>query len=598
MRSVMPRLLGLTRLRMAWRRLRPLLGDRAGPVFVLAGAALGAGLAEAAVLALVAQVAVAMVGGHARIGAGLGPVRLDLGVGVALGAALALGVVRFGLSLVVGWLPARISADVQSRLRRELFGAYSRASYAEQADEPEGHLQELLTSQVSQATQAVVNVGTLLSSAAMFGALIAVAFVLSVPVALAVVVCAGGLFAVLRPFNLWARAGARDLSQANMDHAEGVSESVRMAEETQVFGATAAHRARVNGLVEVARGAFFRFQLAGRMIQSTYQSVVILLLVGGLAGLYVAGAGDLPTLGAAVLMLVRAANYGQQGQSAYVALNQMAPYLDRLDDAIGRYGTSAPPAGCRPLPPIRTLAFERVSFAYRGRDAVLRDVSFTVRAGEAIGIVGPSGAGKSTLVQLLLRLREPCAGEYLVNGEPAGSFSRADWQSRVAFVPQEPRVFRGTVADNIRFYRDLDDEAVRRAARAAHIHDEITVMPQGYDTVIGQRADAVSGGQRQRICLARALAGEPEVLVLDEPTSTLDAVSEAAVEESLRELRGKATVFVVSHRVPLLHSSDTFIPVKHNLTTMLCHKLPHVPASDSLKSDALSLTTSARGLPT
>jgi ABC-type multidrug transport system fused ATPase/permease subunit len=551
----------VARLTSAWRRLRPLLGERAGPIAVLAGAALVAGLAEAGVLALVAQVAVAMVAGRAAIDAQLGPVGFHLAVATALFAALALGLGRFLLSIVVGWLPARISADVQARLRRDLFGAYSRASWSQQADDPDGHLQELMTNQLNQASLAVVNVTTLLSSAAMLAALVVAAFVLSVPVALAVLVGGAGMFGLLRPFHHFAKAGARDLSAANVEHAGGVSESVHMAEETQVFGAAVARRAHMDGLIETARDAFFRFQLGARMIQSTYQSVVLLLLIAGLAGLYLAGLGNLPALGAAVLMLIRAANYGQQGQSSYVALNQMVPYLDRIEKAVARYEATAAPRGERPLPAIRTLAFLNVGFAYRGRGPLLRGVTFEIHAGDAVGIVGPSGAGKSTLVQLLLRLREPAAGAYLVNGEPISAFSRADWQARVAYVPQEPRVFRGTVADNIRFFRQLDDEAVRRAALAAHIHDEILAMPAGYDTVIGQRADAVSGGQRQRICLARALAGEPEVLVLDEPTSSLDPVSEAAVRASLDDLRGKVTLFVVAHGPSLVRDWDLSLAV-------------------------------------
>jgi ATP-binding cassette, subfamily B, bacterial len=132
----------------------------------------------------------------------------------------------------------------------------------------------------------------------------------------------------------------------------------------------------------------------------------------------------------------------------------------------------------------------------------------------------------------------------------------AEYRRHVAYVPQEPRLYHATVADNIRFFRDLDDEAVQRAARLAHIHDVILGMPDGYDTVVGQRADAVSGGQRQRICLARALAGNPSVLLLDEPTSALDAESEAAIQASLLELRGSLTTFIVAHRPSLLEICD------------------------------------------
>ncbi len=231
------------------------------------------------------------------------------------------------------------------------------------------------------------------------------------------------------------------------------------------------------------------------------------------------------------------------------------------------YRSSAPVDDGRSMPAIRTLALDRVEYAYRRGHPVLHAVTFAVEAGEAVGVIGPTGAGKSTLAQLLLRLRDPDVGSYLINGQPAHTFARAEWQQRVAYVPQEPRVFQGTIADNIRFYRQVDDAAVERAARLAHIHDEIVAMAAGYGTVIGQRSDAVSGGQRQRICLARALVGQPDVLLLDEPTSALDVPSEAAVRASLADLHGRVTLFIVAHRVPILRICDRVLVLENGRIT-------------------------------
>ena len=131
----------------------------------------------------------------------------------------------------------------------------------------------------------------------------------------------------------------------------------------------------------------------------------------------------------------------------------------------------------------------------------------------------------------------------------------------VAYVPQEPRLLHGTVADNIRYFRDLDDDAVERAGRLARIHDDIMGWSDGYETTIGPRADAVSGGQQQRICLARALVTEPEVLVLDEPTSALDPHSESLIQESLVGLKGQMTLFIVAHRMSTLDVCDRVMVV-------------------------------------
>jgi len=463
--------------------------------------------------------------------------------------------------MAIAWLPARISADVQAKLRSDLFSAFVCASWSVQAEEGEGHLQELMTNQIMQATQSVINLAALISAAAMFLTLVASAFLLNVLVAVVVLASSVALFALLRPLARLGRLAAKDLSQANVDHAAGVSESVRLSEEAQVFGTAAAQRRRIGALIEASRRAFFRFQLTGRMVGNGYQSLVILLIVGGLSGLYLVHATDLAALGAVVLILVRASTYGQQFQGSYHLYNQMLPYLDRLETATSRYRASSTPDKGQPMPAIVTLAFDGVTFGYRHDRPVLFDFTFSVHGGESIGIVGPTGAGKSTLVQLLLRLRDPDSGNYLVNGEMVSTFARSDWQRRVAYVSQDPRVFHGSVADNIRFFRGLDQITVERAARQAYIHDEIIAMPNGYETIIGQRAEAVSGGQRQRICLARALAAKPDVLVLDEPTSSLDLESEAAVQRSLADLRGRVTLFIVAHRLTTLTGCDRVLVI-------------------------------------
>ena len=570
----------VVQMRSGWRRLRPLLGDGSFRVLALTVASIGSGLAEAAVLVLVADVAAAMVLHGHNVNSSLGPIAGHISIGDALMLALALGAVRLLLQLVVAWLPARISADVQTRLRRDLFDAFTKASWAAQAAEGEGHLQELMTDQIAQATQAVINVANALSAVAMFLALLVSAFFLNAVVALVVLASAAVLFEALRPIDRLGRAAAKDLSQATMDHAAGVSESVRLAEESQVFGAGASHRQRVGALIEMVSGAFFRYQLTARAVTNAYQSLVILLIVGGLGGLYLLGSRQIAALGAVVLMLVRASAYGQQFQAANHSLMQTLPYLDRLEDAVTLYRASAPDDDGEPLSTIRTLAFDEVEFAYRHGQPVLHNVSFGVEAGEAIGVIGPTGAGKSTLTQLLLRLREPDAGLYLINGEPARTFARSDWQRRVAYVSQEPHIFQGTVAENIRYHRDIESAAIEAAARLAHVHEEIVAMPAGYATVIGQRADAVSGGQRQRICLSRALVGQPDVLVLDEPTSALDLASEEAVRASLGDLHGRVTLFIVAHRLPILTICDRVLVLEDGRVKAFA------PAADLALNDA------------
>ncbi len=539
-----------------WSRLRPLLGDRRRAVVALAISSVLSGLTEAGILAVVAQVAATLVNGATRVRIDVGPLHMDATIGALLAVAFVLAIIRLALQMPISYLPARISADVQARLRTGLFDAFTRASWGMQSRDREGHLQEILTSQVLQAALGALQATVLISALFAFLVLVISALALNTGAAIVLLVAAAVLFGLLRPLNALGGRRAQALSQAQMDYANGVGEATRVAEETQVFGVAVAQRNRIDRLTFAARDLFFQTQLIGRLIPNIYQSLIFLVLVVGLAGLYVTGSGNIASLGAVVLLLVRAGTYGQQIQSSYQFALQALPFVERLQEMERLYAASSPVTGEWPLPSVQTLAFEDVSYAYRPGRPVLSDISFEVVGGETIGVVGPSGAGKSTLVQILLQLRTPDHGRYLVNGVLAEQFAYDDWKRRVAYVPQEPRLIHASVADNIRYLRSLDDDAVERAGRLARIHDDVMGWSNGYDTVVGPRADAVSGGQQQRICLARALAAQPEVLVLDEPTSALDPRSEALIQDSLIALKGKITLFIIAHRMSTLDVCD------------------------------------------
>lgn len=517
------------------------------------------GLTESAILAALAEAAAALVNRNSDATLGIGPAHLTLSVGALLGATIVLALVRIGLQWVVSYLPARIAADLQAELSKDLFAAFTRASWEVQSRDREGHLQELATNQVAQATVGALQAATLVIAILTFAVLVLSALVLNVLAALVVLVTAIALFAVLRPLSGLGNRQGHAVSHARLGYANGVNEAVRMAEETHVFDTAHAQSARVAALVEEVRHPFFQTQFLYRFVSGLYQSLIFLLVGGALLALYTTGAGHVAALGAVVLLLVRAGTYGQQAQGSYQQLRQTLPYLDRIDDARRRYLTSRRPRGKRALPALQRLAFEDVSFSYEPGRPVLSGISFEVEHGETIGVVGPSGAGKSTLVQLLLGLRTPDSGAYLVNGMPARDIRPADWHRTIAYLPQEPRLLHASVAANIAFFRDLTDAAIERAARLAGIHDEICSWPDGYDTVVGPRADAVSGGQQQRLCLARALAAHPDLLVLDEPTSALDAGNERLIQDSLDRLMGKITLIIVAHRTTTLASADRII---------------------------------------
>ncbi len=213
-------------------------------------------------------------------------------------------------------------------------------------------------------------------------------------------------------------------------------------------------------------------------------------------------------------------------------------------------------------PPIQpSIAFEHVTFAYPGgRGPALRELAFQVAAGERIGVVGASGAGKSTISRLLLRFADPTAGRVTVGGHDLRELSLHDLRRLIAVVSQDTYLFHGTVEDNLRMGRpDASQAELEAAARDANVHDTIVALPQGYRTVVGERGVRLSGGQRQRIAIARALLRDAPILILDEALSSVDAESEAAIQEALDRLMRGRTTLIFAHRLSSIIGADRIL---------------------------------------
>jgi ATP-binding cassette subfamily B protein len=243
-------------------------------------------------------------------------------------------------------------------------------------------------------------------------------------------------------------------------------------------------------------------------------------------------------------------------QQAFISLASAFELIDTEPEIAERPGALA-------LPPARgAVAFEHVEFAYRGRSGTLEDVSFEVPAGQCVGIVGPTGAGKSTLLSLLTRFYDPRDGRVLLDGHDLRDLRLESLRAQVSVVLQEPLLFSGSIRENIRYGRlEAGDEEVEAAARAANAHDFISALPRGYDTRLGERGALLSGGERQRLAVARAFLKDAPVLVLDEPTSSIDSRTEAVILEALARLIRGRTTFMVAHRLSTVRDADQILVV-------------------------------------
>jgi ATP-binding cassette subfamily C protein CydCD len=223
-------------------------------------------------------------------------------------------------------------------------------------------------------------------------------------------------------------------------------------------------------------------------------------------------------------------------------------------------------ASATPLGAVEPVVkFENVTFGYEGgRRPALEDLSLTLEAGETLGLVGPSGAGKSTVIWLLLRFYDPQQGRVLIGGRDVREWSLGDLHRMIAVVAQDTYLFHGTVAQNLRIGRpEATDDELESVARAANADDFIRALPQGYDTVVGERGTRLSGGQRQRIAIARALLKDAPILLLDEALSSVDSENEALIQEALERLQIGRTTLVVAHRLSSVIGADRILVLDH-----------------------------------
>jgi subfamily B ATP-binding cassette protein MsbA len=248
--------------------------------------------------------------------------------------------------------------------------------------------------------------------------------------------------------------------------------------------------------------------------------------------------------------------YGLQGHLLYLAggVREVQVWLDTPV-------YPSRPFGPRPYTPLRSaIHFDRISYTYPNGAVALRDVDFTVPVGQTVAIVGPSGSGKSTLAAILLRFRSPTTGRVMVDGNDYWEYSPESWHRATALVEQDAFLFHGTLRENIVYgFAGATPEAIQRAIEVANLADVIATLPQGLDTLVGERGAMVSGGQRQRIAIARAIIRDPSILILDEATSHLDAVSEQLVQQALMNASRGRTTIVIAHRLSTIREADKLI---------------------------------------
>lgn len=366
------------------------------------------------------------------------------------------------------------------------------------------------------------------------------------------------------------RPRADDVSKASMAVYARLSEGVSNVETLRCFGAEPQARARTRRANDKLEANWLQYKAA-----STRLSVVVsaLFTASMAACIAIAGTavqdgqltvGGLVLAGMYMLQMVRPLEI--LGSAAHDIARATA-FVQPLADLLAvqpEHNRELPPAPAtarhtgKPAPP--AVKVEDLRFGYDPRRPVIKGVSLVIAAGSTTAIVGRSGSGKSSLARLLLRLFSPQSGSIKLDETPIETLSAADLRSRISLVPQDTTLLHASIAENIALGIPNATRAdIERAARDAQLHDVVSALPQGYDTVVGERGLKLSGGERQRVAIARALLRRPQLLLLDEPTSMLDSKTEACIQQSLRQATTDCTTIVIAHRLSTVMAADDII---------------------------------------
>lgn len=540
-----------------WSTLRPFLPPHSKiRMSSIAFLSFVGGLFESAVLVIVALTADTLIRGEDALN--IGPVQVSQMQAILLALVLVVG--RIVMNLSGSMISARFTAKVMFNAQRAALRGYVDSSHSTRSSRAIGDLAAVAVSHgqiTGELGYAYTAVAAAVCSLLSFGSM---SLVVNPLATLGIATIGGVLFVLVKPLRKKSRQAARAFAASTRALSTEVTELETLHREVEVFRVGDRVIATFDDeLSEVARRQE-RLRFLSGITPPVFQAALLGAAVLSLIAIVNRAADtNLAAVGAVVLLLIRSMSAAQALVITNQTVIERGSYARSLDSLIKTLRAGERQFGTERPTVLTPISLKDVTFSYGSNVDVLNGLTLEFNVGELVGVVGPSGAGKSTLVELILRLRPVSSGSITYGGIDSEQIDPDEFGRRVAFVPQQARLIKGTVAENIRFYRDIPDEKIRKALRDAHLEEDIEALPDGLSTRLGPDDRSLSGGQQQRLTIARALAGDPDILILDEPTSALDAVSENAVRRTLAELPSGRVVIIVAHRYSTLSSCSRIL---------------------------------------
>ena len=483
---------------------------------------------------------------------------------LAAGLGLAITMVASGVMVATQYINTKLSMRMVLDLRSHLFQHVQRLSFAYHDDRRTGELMGRINGQATSLEGVTVAALPLIQNGLMLVGMFVVAFTINKPVALLSLCVVPFIYYSTGYYGSRIGPRVRKVKGMEMRSLHIVLESMQMLRVVAAFNREDHEYDKFRAQGEEAVDA--RVKVTVR--QTLFTLVVNLVTALGTAGVIGVGAwqvlnGDL-TIGRLLVLLHYIKAVYKPLEEISSTMNSIQEDLIGFEMALELLETDPDvvemPDAVQLDRPKGGIRFEDVSFCYGGRAETLKGVSLVVKPGECVGIVGPTGAGKSTLVGLLPRFYDPSDGRILLSGHDVRDLTLASLRAQMSIVLQEPLLFSGTIEENIRYGRlDATRAEVIRAARDANAHDFIERLPRGYRTKLGERGAQLSGGERQRLCIARAFLKNAPILILDEPTSSVDSRTEGVILDALRRLMKGRTTFMIAHRLSTVCGADQIV---------------------------------------